>query len=69
MAKLKDLPWHKLPRNERSAAVLYPNQAEETRRREMAALAKNERKQAPRQEKLLSDKERGPVSPLGGLAK
>ena len=60
--------WHKRTRNQKLAAVLYPNQTSKETRREMAQLSANEVKKAPTASPLLSDRTRGATSPLGGQA-
>ena len=66
MTKLRDQSWHQRPRMSRLANILYPAHAGEDTRQEMERLAANEGKRAPQPTNLLSDQERGPVSPLGG---
>ena len=68
MAKLRNQTWHQRPKIHRLAQILYPAHADEETRKEMAELAANERKRAPQSAKLLSDAERGCVSPLGNVA-
>jgi hypothetical protein len=60
--------WHSQPRMSRLAAIVYPAQSSEATRREMAGLAGNERKKPPQGPTLISDRQRGAVSPLGGQA-
>jgi hypothetical protein len=69
VSKLKETSWHGRSRAERLASVLYPGQTDEKVQAEMKALAANERKRAPAQQALLSDRDRQHVSPLGGKAK
>lgn len=61
--------WSDKSRGEKLAAVLYPGQVPEATRREMAALAANERKRAPSAETLLAHDARGAISPLGGVSR
>ena len=61
--------WHSLRREEKAAAVLYPNLVAENLRREMTAIAKGEGKRPPAATPLLNNKDRGAASPLGGKAK
>jgi hypothetical protein len=68
--KLKERTWRQLTRDERVASVMYPELAEEARRKEMDQISRGEGKQSPTQRPpLLSDRERGAVSPLGGTAR
>jgi hypothetical protein len=69
MAKLKQLSWHQRTRTERAANVMFPHLSDEETKKQMATLSRNENKQAPSGAKLLSDKERGFLSPLGGKAR
>ena len=64
--EMKEIAWHDQPRQSRLAAVTYPHLASEETQKEMAALARGEGKRAPGAPKLLADRERGCVSPLGG---
>jgi hypothetical protein len=68
MTKLRERTWSELSRQERVASVLYPQMAEETRRKEMTEISAKNGKKAPYQEPLLSGQQRGAVSPLGGQA-
>jgi len=68
MATMKPTTWDKLPRQTKLARALFPHLASEEDRREMADLARGEGKKAPYQNRLLSDAERGCVSPLGNVA-
>ena len=70
MARLKERSWGELSRDEKVANALYPDLAEETRRKEMDQISRSEGKQSPTERPpLLSDRERGAVSPLGGQAR
>ena len=60
--------WHKRTRNQRLAAVLYPNQVSESTRKQMRELSANEMKKPPTATPLMPDHKRGSVSPLGGTA-
>jgi hypothetical protein len=62
-------PWEKRTRFEKLSAVMYPAHADEATRREMAEIARGERKRPPAAQPLLHDHRRGSVSPLGGQAK
>jgi hypothetical protein len=68
MTKLRNQTWHQRPKISRLANILYPAHADNETREEMAKLAANERKKPPQPQKLLSDAERGCVSPLGNVA-
>jgi hypothetical protein len=61
--------WSSRTRLSKLASVLYPGLADEDTRRQMTELARGEGKRPPAQQPLLSDAERGAVSPLGGRAK
>ena len=61
--------WKDRTRNQKLAAVLYPNQTSEETRRQMAELSVTELKKPPTATPLLPDHKRGAVSPLGGEAK
>jgi hypothetical protein len=61
--------WQRKSRLEKLASVMYPNLATEGTRKQMAELARGEGKRAPGASKLLSSRERGAVSPLGGQAR
>jgi hypothetical protein len=58
-----------LTREEQAAAYLYPHLASDESRKEMASVARNDRKKPPSEPALLKDSERGAVSKLGGVAK
>jgi hypothetical protein len=67
--KLKERSWRDLSRDDKAANVMYPGLAEEARRKEMDQISRGEGRQSPTQRpSLLSDRERGAVSPLGGQA-
>ena len=66
--KRHDGDWHSRKRIEKLAAIAYPGLTTESTRKQMAALAANERKRPPTAAPLLSDRTRGAVSPLGGTA-
>jgi hypothetical protein len=53
----RSVDWHSLPRQSRLAAVLYPHLTDAETQRDMAALARNERKKSPMQGQ--ADAERG----------
>ena len=61
--------WHEKSRSEKLASVLYPSQASESTRKQMAELSANELKRPPSAQPILSDDKRGSLSPLGGEAK
>jgi hypothetical protein len=61
--------WGDRTRSQKLAAVLYPAHVSAFVRSEMATLSANERKPPPQAPKLLSDRTRGAVSPLGGTAR
>jgi hypothetical protein len=61
--------WSSRTRLSKLASVLYPHLADEATRKQMIELARGEGKRPPAQQPLLSDHERGVVSPLGGRAK
>jgi len=61
MTKLKSQTWFQRPRISRLANVLYPQLADEPTRREMAALAANEKKKPPQ---VSDDARRGCLSPM-----
>jgi hypothetical protein len=61
--------WSDLPRFSKLASVMYPNLADPETRSEMDQISKAEGKRSPTQQApLLSDRDRGAVSPLGGQA-
>jgi hypothetical protein len=61
--------WSRRDRFSKLASILYPGNASETTRAEMASLAKNEQKQPPKASALLDHAQRGALSPLDGRAK
>ena len=61
--------WDQRSRFSKLASVLYPGQATESTCKEMAELARNERKQPPKAGPLLEHHTRGAISPLDGRAK
>jgi hypothetical protein len=67
--KLKERKWRELTRQEQACAVLWPSQATPEIRKEMTEISVKNGKKAPYQEPLLSDQQRGAVSPLGGKAR
>jgi hypothetical protein len=70
MTKLRERSWGELSPQEKAANVMYPQLAEETRRKEMDQISRGEGKKSPTQRPpLLSDRERGAISPLGGTAR
>ena len=60
--------WKDRTRNQKLAAVLYPNQTSKDTRRQMAELAGNEGRRPPSAQPLIPDHKRGSLSPLGGAA-
>jgi hypothetical protein len=70
MKERKERKWSQLTREEKLSSVLYPNLIRDPKREaEMRSIAKGEGKRAPASSPLLSDRERGSVSPMGGQAK
>jgi hypothetical protein len=69
MVKMKERRFHQLTRQEQACAVLWPSQTTAEIRKEMTEISAKNGKKAPYQEPLLSDQQRGAVSPLGGKAK
>jgi hypothetical protein len=68
--KLKERTWRDLTPDEKAANVMYAELAEESRRKEMDQISRREGKKSPTQRPLLlSDRERGAISPLGGQAR
>jgi hypothetical protein len=63
------LDWKKQTREAQLSAVLWPKLTSEGNRKAMAGYAQAEGKAAPKLSPLLSDRERGCVSPLGNVAK
>ena len=58
--------WTRKTEEERIANVLYPHLSSKDDQDTMREIAASERRKAPHQSKLLSDRERAFVSPLGG---
>jgi hypothetical protein len=61
--------WRNLPRDSKLARVLYPALADDDTRKAQASFSASEGKRPPQGAKLLSDRTRGCVSPLGNVAK
>jgi hypothetical protein len=67
---MKERKWSQLTREEKLSSVLYPDLIRDPKREaEMRSIAKGEGKRAPASSPLLSDADRGAVSPLGGTAR
>ena len=64
--KMERNTWSKRTRMEKLANVLFSDQADAGTRKEMADIAKGEGKRPPQGARLISDHQRGAVSPLGG---
>ena len=58
--------WEGKTEGERLANVLYPHLSSKDDHQTMREIAASERRKPPHQSKLLSNKERAFVSPLGG---
>jgi hypothetical protein len=65
---LKQGDWSKRDRSSKLANIMYPAHASEDVQKEMTSLAANEKRKPPQRQALLSDADRGCVSPLGNLA-
>ena len=61
--------WEGKTEEERLANVLYPHLSSKDDQQTMREIASSEGRKAPRQSKLLSNKERAFVSPLGGTVR
>ena len=61
--------WTGKTEEERIASVLFPTLASKDDQQTMREIASSEGRKAPRQSKLLSNKERAFVSPLGGTVR
>jgi hypothetical protein len=61
--------WQELPRFNKLARTLYPNLSDDDTRKAQASFSASEGKRPPKEEKLISNSQRGATSPLGGQSK
>jgi len=65
----RQIDFKKQTREAQLSAVLWPNNVDEVTRAAMRGLSAQEGRKAPKSSPILSDRQRGYVSQLGGQAK